>query len=612
MSDSTISALVAATLPLTSEAVPCVQGGTNKQAPAAAFGIPVVGSGTPAALAEFQTWIDNSHDPARLLMYLNGAWVELYQIADDGTLTVSAALVLPSDPASDLEAATKHYVDSRVSTAPGALIFRGMIDCSTTPPPDYPDANQGDFYVVSHAGQIGGTSGANVATGDMLLCRVNGTASGSQSGAGLNWVIIQGKIQNAAVGPGTAASGDFAQFDGASGTLLKDGGLSFDTDATMAANSDSRIPSQKAVRAQIGGKRLSSDTPAQGQVWAWDGPTATMRTTDCVGHNLLVNPSFEIWQETTQYTLSSSVNKTHIADFWKASGGNTDGRTVMRIAASASTRPAVKFARQSGSSSTYRFRLAQQFESSEALFLAGKNVTVSYDFFASTGCLMSSGPYVTLYSGTGVDEDIDLRSATPNFPTGGANTTSASMGPSSHGAWFRLYTAAFSIPTNATELAFEIHSGDYTGTAGSDDSFQIANVKMEIGNIGTPFYKPDYAPELIRCQRRYQSTFSGNAPADGVGSNTGEFMFCRLGSGTAAEGAYVPLAGRMYGVPAITLYNPVGAGAGQVHNYTHSGDCTASAADFIGDHGFRITCTGNSGGAPGDWLGVHYIADRRI
>ena len=135
---------------------------------------------------------------------------------------------------------------------------------------------------------------------------------------------------------------------------------------------------------------------------------------------------------------------------------------------------------------------------------------------------------------------------------------------------------------------------------------------MEIGNIGTPFYKPDYAPELIRCQRRYQSTFSGNAPADGAGSNTGEFMFCRLGSGTAAEGAYVPLAGRMYGVPAIALYNPIGAGAGQVHNYTHSGDCAASAADFIGDHGFRITCTGNSGGAPGDWLGVHYVADRRI
>src|SRR5579862_390844 len=621
MSDSTISAMVAATLPLNGEAVPCVQGGTNKQAPAAAFGIPVVGGGTPTPLAEFQTWIDNSHDPARLLMYINGAWVELYRIADDGTLTVTNALVLPGDPSSDLQAATTHYVDGRVSTAPGALIFRGMIDCSTTPPPDYPDADQGDLYVVSHPGQIGGTSGANVLIGDMLLCRVNDTASGSQSGAGLNWVIVQSKVQNAAAGPGTAVSGDFAMFDGASGTLLKDGGLSLDIDAGMAADSDSRIPSQKAVRSQIGGKRLSTDTLAQGQVWIWDVPSASFRAGDCEGRNLLVNPSFDIWQENSSYTLSGTVPKTHIADFWKASAGSSNGRIVSRANNWSGTGNAVSFQRPAGFTDAGRFRLMQQFE--ELGPLIGNTVTVSFDFFVGANYSPMSGPYVTFYWGGtngGSMGDIDLRLSAPAFPQVPGSVASASLDAqvAPYNSHSRIVAGPFAIPTTAsrtvavTALAFEISSGDYTGASGVDDRFVISDVKLEVGTVATPFHRPDAADMLQRCQRRYQTTFSGDAPADGLGSNRGELMFRRLGAGTAAEGVYVPLACRMYGAPAVTLYNPVGAGTGQVHNYTHSGDCTVSASDFIGDHGFRITCTGNSTGAAGDWLGVHYVADRRL
>lgn len=50
------------------------------------------------------------------------------------------------------------------------------------------------------------------------------------------------------VGPASATDSHFAQFDGTSGTLLKDG-LALDTDATLAANSNTRVPSQAAVKA---------------------------------------------------------------------------------------------------------------------------------------------------------------------------------------------------------------------------------------------------------------------------------------------------------------------------------------------------------------------------
>lgn len=49
------------------------------------------------------------------------------------------------------------------------------------------------------------------------------------------------------VGPGSATDSHLAQFDGTTGKLIKDGGLSLDTDGTLAANSATRVPSQSAV-----------------------------------------------------------------------------------------------------------------------------------------------------------------------------------------------------------------------------------------------------------------------------------------------------------------------------------------------------------------------------
>jgi hypothetical protein len=50
------------------------------------------------------------------------------------------------------------------------------------------------------------------------------------------------------VGPGSSVNSNFAMFDGVTGELLKDTGLSLDTDGTLAADSDAKIPSQKAVK----------------------------------------------------------------------------------------------------------------------------------------------------------------------------------------------------------------------------------------------------------------------------------------------------------------------------------------------------------------------------
>jgi hypothetical protein len=48
-------------------------------------------------------------------------------------------------------------------------------------------------------------------------------------------------------GPGSAVSSDFVLFNGTTGKIVKDGGLSLSVDGTMSADSNSLIPSQKAV-----------------------------------------------------------------------------------------------------------------------------------------------------------------------------------------------------------------------------------------------------------------------------------------------------------------------------------------------------------------------------
>lgn len=54
------------------------------------------------------------------------------------------------------------------------------------------------------------------------------------------------------VGPGVAVDGHLVQFDSTTGKLIKDGGIAIDTDGTMAANSDTRLASQKAVKTYVG------------------------------------------------------------------------------------------------------------------------------------------------------------------------------------------------------------------------------------------------------------------------------------------------------------------------------------------------------------------------
>lgn len=183
-----------------------------------------------------------------------------YVTEDRANKDTDPAMAANSDTRYPSQKAVKAYIDALL-TASDAVVYKGVVDCSTNP--QYPAANAGYLYRVSVAGKIGGIFGPNVEAGDTLICLVDGSAAGSHAAVGANWNVIQVNIDGAVIGPAAATDSDFAMFNGATGKLLKDTGLKLDTDGTLAANSDARVPSEKAVKTYVDAKGAGGVTKAE-------------------------------------------------------------------------------------------------------------------------------------------------------------------------------------------------------------------------------------------------------------------------------------------------------------------------------------------------------------
>jgi hypothetical protein len=103
------------------------------------------------------------------------------------------------------------------------------------------------------AGQAYTDSNLPVSTGYTYFLKAENAIGLSAATGGANVTTSSTPIGDF-VGPASSTADDFVQFAGTTGKLGKDGGLSRDTDGTLAANSDTKIPSQKAVKTYIDAK----------------------------------------------------------------------------------------------------------------------------------------------------------------------------------------------------------------------------------------------------------------------------------------------------------------------------------------------------------------------
>ena len=121
------------------------------------------------------------------------------------------------------ELATADVIWSAIQTAvttADAIRLSGNLDCSTNP--NYPAADSGESYLASVAGKVGGASGVNVEVGDLIVCKVDASATGNHATVGANWFIIQRNLE--------AASTTVAGFV----RLATTGETATGTDATIA------------------------------------------------------------------------------------------------------------------------------------------------------------------------------------------------------------------------------------------------------------------------------------------------------------------------------------------------------------------------------------------
>lgn len=126
-----------------------------------------------------------------------------------GTVTLAA------DPNADMEAVTKRYVDTLVATLEDNAV-PGIVNSTNPIPADY---KAGLMYRVSEAGTY---AGQECEVGDLILVTKDYNA---ETASDDDFIVLQANIDGAVTGPESAIDLDIAIFDGATGKVIKDSGV---------------------------------------------------------------------------------------------------------------------------------------------------------------------------------------------------------------------------------------------------------------------------------------------------------------------------------------------------------------------------------------------------
>ena len=123
-----------------------------------------------------------------------------------GTVTLAA------DPQSNLEAATKQYVDRLVAGINDFTV--GVVDSSTPLPAT--DYEVGQTFRVAEAGTY---AGVECETGDLIIVIKDYAAEGASNA---DFLVVQANVDGAVTGPDASTDANIVVFDGTTGRKIKD------------------------------------------------------------------------------------------------------------------------------------------------------------------------------------------------------------------------------------------------------------------------------------------------------------------------------------------------------------------------------------------------------
>lgn len=272
--------------------------------------------------------------------------------------------------------------------------------------------------------------------------------------------------------------------------------------------------------------------PQEGQVtylenddkyYRWNGSAwvelagMTSQVSQALSPNYIINGAFDFWQRGTTTSGTGPVSP-FTADRWQGVRSAGQLSTSQQTTVPTGFTFALRVQRPNGDSNTTAFSAQYTMETRDSRLLIGNSVTFS--FWARCGANYSPTSSILnaqLKTGTGTDQSV-----VAGF-TGEVNAIAAT--PTLTTDWQRFsYTTTLSSSVNQLGIRFVAIP---TGTASTNDWFEITGVQLEAGSVATPFRRNanSLQGELAACQRYYQviSGFSCSAPTTNAATTAVNF-----------------------------------------------------------------------------------------
>jgi hypothetical protein len=268
---------------------------------------------------------------------------------------------------------------------------------------------------------------------------------------------------------------------------------------------------------------------------------------------------------------------------FRASG--TSGAIAQRVSSGITpSGNALRIQRNNGDSATAALGFGQVVESSNCVDLASQSITLS--FKARCGANFSgSGSQITARIGTGNGTDQSAANFYNLAWTGQSNTNTAITLTTSWQTFTVTITAGSSV-NQVGAMFFYTPSG----TASTNDWFEITDLQIEKGSTATSFdYRP-YGTELALCQRYFSKTYNTETAVGTASTFTGCVDNVANASITYVLARW-SLPVTMRTTPTFTTYSPVTGTSGKGYSNAPAGDFNSTAGN-VG----ATNCSFSSGG----------------
>jgi hypothetical protein len=339
------------------------------------------------------------------------------------------------------------------------------------------------------------------------------------------------------------------------------------------------------------------------------------------GDNIIINGDFDIWQRGTSFAAAASG--TFAADRWSYGKVGAAVHTVSR---------STDIPTETQSDHTSNYSLLVDCTTADASIAAGDLSYLQYNMegydFAplqgNYGTLSfwvnatKTGTYCVSFRSSGSDRSYvaeytvsasdtwEKKTITVNFNASGGTwdyTTSSgirlnwmlSCGSTYHttaGAWQTGNYLATSNQVNATDS--------------TDNNFRLAQVKLEQGQVATPWKARLFEEELALCQRYYEKSY--NVDVD-PGTVTEAGVYIDFAKQTTMY-MNIPFAVEKRSSPTVVNYSSVVGTANAWYNYSDTADDTTNIGQY-GTATHRVILR-NTSAVAGKLYGAHWTADSEL